>query len=263
MRTHGLSCLLEPNLRTRFLVKSLEIEALQQMLGVYITNSPYTRTCIYAQPPCATDDVWNPYQSELPSVDLPWLAKQGKPPTPASYSLNETACGGIDGSTDACVGTEMGPDGCGVCTVLRTAKGRYGSRVAGTDCAAMSHVDAVSRISDECAVRSRLARWSVDDDATACNEDQPPDTPSPAIQASQTTISAEARHVLQYESQQNTTGIDHVKPHAREVPRSPASRWMGKRDVPSDRDHDHVPHPGLGHVNEDWTRIPDYRRHLA
>lgn len=41
MRTHDLSCLLEYNLQTRFLVKSLEMEALQQMLGVYVSLGPH------------------------------------------------------------------------------------------------------------------------------------------------------------------------------------------------------------------------------
>ncbi|KAM5537114.1 hypothetical protein V8D89_009260 [Ganoderma adspersum] len=282
MRTHDLSYLLESSLQTRFLVKSLEMEALQQMLGVYITNSPYAHTCIYPQPICAADHVWNPYLSEANppsacSTSLRWLAKQGK------CSPNETICGCTDGSADAfkCVGTETGPDSCeypllwvsrvadsyelagGGCTVLSTVKGCYGSRVVGTDCAGISPVDAVFRISDGCAVQSCLARWSVDDTGKGRTEDQLPDTLSSAGQASQTTLSHKAHRVLAYGSQQNTTGADNAKPHARGILRNPDVHWPAKRDVPVDDEPDGDTHIGPGHMQEDWTRIPDYRRNLT
>lgn len=119
MRTHDLSPLLESNLQTPLLVKSLGIEGLHHLLGVYVSvgprltaelsdrshrqivNSPYTRTCIYPQPTCPTVDVYgflcipplasvdassafegNPCQCEPPAAyytNRRRLAKQGHP----------------------------------------------------------------------------------------------------------------------------------------------------------------------------------------
>ena len=151
----------------------------------------------------------------------------------------------------------------GGCTVLSTVKGRYGSRAVGTGCAGISHVDAVVPISDKCAVQSCLARWSVDDNGLGRTEDQMLDALSSAGQASQTTLSHEARPVLAYGLQQNTTAADDAKPHARGTPPSPDVHWSAKRNTPADNEEDRGAHIGPGHMHEDWTRIPDYRRTVA
>ncbi|KAI1798182.1 hypothetical protein LXA43DRAFT_14060 [Ganoderma leucocontextum] len=291
---HDLSSLLH----TRFLVKSLGMEDLQQILGVYITSSPYSRTCTYPQPKSTTDDVCgflctlplvstgdhctlpaaegNLAQSAPPAAcgaNLRRLAKLGKPSTLPTYASNETACGSVDGSANGFkyVGTETRPDSCEGCTVSSAFKGRYESRLTGTDCAAISHADAVSYISGRCAVQSCLTRWSVDDDDTGCVEDIP-HTSTPVDQGSQTGLSHESRRVLAYEFQQNATGADHVRPHVRWIPRGPDTHWPEKRDtdrsahvrdVPAHDDRDQRTRLGPGHLKEDWTRIPDYRRHQA
>ncbi len=84
-----------------------------------------------------------------------------------------------------------------------TVQGRYERRLAGTDCAAISHADALSCISDECAAQSYLARWPFDADAMGCVEEQVLDTPSSAGQASRMTCLHEARRGLEYEFQRN------------------------------------------------------------
>lgn len=104
--------------------------------------------------------------------------------------------------------------------------------------------------------------WSIDDDdATRTSvEDQMSDAPSSVGRVSQTIHSHEAQRVLPHVFQKNMTGVDHVEPYTRQTPHT---HLLGRRDAPTSAKSDRTTAFGSEHIKEDWTRLPDYRRHLA
>ncbi|TBU48961.1 hypothetical protein BD309DRAFT_852760 [Dichomitus squalens] len=263
MCVNSLPSLLQSNLEASYLLGTTSLSIMEQALGTYITDSPYSQTCIYpanSQPMCSADNVCGfsctpPYtvtgdQCVLQEMERrthesapliayrkkTWrLVKRAEAPevmiAQSTCASHESVCDDVDGPVNGfqCIDVKTSPDSCGGCTVQSPLGDRSGSGPAGVNCTAISHADAVSCASGKCAIHTCLAGWSVNDEGTGCIEDQNTANAS-TLSRDQSTLSMPSRRGLPYQPQQNDSRTAPVKPHADWVRRVLNIRSMQKRE---------------------------------
>ncbi|KAI0717362.1 hypothetical protein C8T65DRAFT_694256 [Cerioporus squamosus] len=281
----GLSTTLDGLSSTASLVDEVGLHEVEQVFGTYITSSSSAKACTYppnSKPTCTRDNLCGfscnpPFEAVGDSCVCVSSSGCGSTPPPVTCQASgktrrlskrstistlamaqsacehdETVCGAFDGATAnfQCVDVQTRLDSCGGCMMPNPFGFRVNDRASGVDCTAIPFVDSVSCSVGRCVVQSCLSGWTVDAQGTGCMQEQ-------SIRGDASTLLVQTlRRSLALESHHNGTGDDNghnLKPHSDVSWRVP--------DIRSEVVHEDRTQPASMQFKEDWTRIPDYRRH--
>ncbi|KAH9849349.1 hypothetical protein C2E23DRAFT_896993 [Lenzites betulinus] len=196
----GLTQTLLTNVQLAYTVNTLGYTEAEEAFGLMIARSPQSQTCTYpdnSQPQCTRDNVCG-FKCDSPFTAVGdtcvcadsdvcgalQLAARKTPPkgrlakraalktsaeAQASCEAFETVCGKYEGiqSSFQCVDVRSNLEICGGCIVPSPFTSHEGS-TAGVDCSTIPHAEDVACQAGRCAVRSCRQGWAASPDGTGC-----------------------------------------------------------------------------------------------